>query len=66
MLLRAVPARRDERDETKWHLAEPVSFDVRQVESAVLRFIDGTSEAVPHSAFPAGVAVNVLFVSRGS
>ena len=48
---------------TKWNLAEPVSFDDRRVETAVMRHIDGTSQPVPPSMFPSSVPVNTLFLS---
>jgi hypothetical protein len=50
-LARSIPATQDERDATKWNLAAAVSFDDREVESAVFRFGDGTSQAVPPSMF---------------
>jgi len=50
-LIRNVAVSQDEQDATKWHLAEPVALGANQIESAVLRFGDGTSHAVEPSLF---------------
>jgi hypothetical protein len=38
LIVRSIPASQDKHDTTKWILAEPVSFDDREVETAVFRF----------------------------
>jgi hypothetical protein len=62
-LVRSIPATQDNHDATKWILAERVSFDTREVETAVFRFGDGTSQPVPPSMFPSSVPINTLFLS---
>ena len=39
----------EERDATKWHLAESVALDGRDAERGVIRFGDGTSEPLAGS-----------------
>lgn len=63
LLLRSIPATQDERDATKWILAESVSFDDREVETAVFRFGHGTSQTVAPSMFPSSVPINTLFLT---
>jgi hypothetical protein len=61
--VRSIPATQDEHDGTKWILAEPVSFDDREVETAVFRFGDGTSQPVPPSMFPSSAPINTVHLS---
>ena len=63
MVVRSIAATQDEHDATKWTLDEPVSFDDRDVETAVFRFGDGTSQPVPPSTFPSSAPINTLFLS---
>ena len=60
-LIRSVAVSQDEQDATKWHLAEPIALGVNEIESAVMRFGDGTSHAVEPSLFPTRVRINTLF-----
>ena len=53
----------NEQDATKLHLAEAVALGANQIESAVLRFGDGTSQPVDPSLFPTSVAINTLFIA---
>ena len=62
-LIRSVAVSQDEEDATKWHLAEAVALGANQIESAVLRFGDGTSLAVEPSLFPTSVRINTLFIA---
>jgi hypothetical protein len=62
-LIRSVAVSQDEQNATKWHLAEPVALGANQIESAVLRFGDGTSLAVEPSLFPTSVRINTLFIA---
>lgn len=63
LLVRSIAATKDERDPTKWILAEHVSFGDRRVETAVMRLGDGTSLQVAPSVFPSSVPINVLFLN---
>ena len=62
-LIRSVEVRQDEQVATKWHLAEAVALGANQIESALLRFGDGTSQAVEPSLFPTSVRINTLFIA---
>ena len=62
-LIRSVVVMREEQDATKWHLAEAVALGANQIESAVLRFDDGTRHAVEPSLFPTSVRINTLFIA---
>ena len=61
--IRSVEVRQDEQDATKWHLAEPVALGANQIESAVLRFGDGSNHRIEPSLFPTSVRINTLFVA---
>jgi hypothetical protein len=63
LLIRSVAVRQDEQDATKWHLAEGVALGANQIESAMLRFGDGTSHSVDPSLFPTSVRINTLFIA---
>jgi hypothetical protein len=62
-LIRSISVGQDEKDATRWHLAEAVALGANQIESAVLRFGDGTSHAVEPSLFPTSVAISTLFIA---
>jgi hypothetical protein len=63
LLIRSVAVTQDEREATKWHLADPVALGANQIESAALRFSDGTSHSVEPSLFPTSVRINTLFIA---
>ena len=61
-MVRQVVMRRDERDPSKWHLAEDVALGGRHAETAVVRLGDGTSEPLPPSMFASTVPINTIFL----
>jgi len=61
-LVRGVPMTRDERDASKWRLAEDVALGGLRAETGVVRFGDGTSEALPASIFASTAPINTIFL----
>lgn len=61
-MVRQVAMRRDERDPSKWHLAENVAFGGLHAETAVVRFGDSTSEPLPASMFASTTPINTIFL----
>ena len=61
-LVRIVAMTRDERDATKWHLAESISLGGPNAESAVIRFGDGTSQRLARSMFASTAPINTIFL----
>jgi hypothetical protein len=61
-LVRSVVMTRDERDPSKWHLAEHVALGGPHAETAVIRFRDGTSAPLPQSTFSRSVPINTIFL----
>jgi hypothetical protein len=53
---------RDDRDPSKWHLAEDVSLGGHYAETAVVLFGDGTSEPLPASMFASSAPINTIFL----
>jgi hypothetical protein len=61
-LVRSVAMVRDERDATKWHLAESVVLNGHGAERGVIRFGDGTSEPLAGSLSGSAAPMNTLFL----
>ena len=61
-MVRQVAMTRDERDPSKWHLAEDVALGGLHAETAVVRFGDGTSDPLPASMFASSAPINTIFL----
>jgi hypothetical protein len=61
-LVRTIAMTRDEHDQTKWLLAESIVLGRRDAETAVARFADGTSSALPPSMFASSEPINTIFL----
>ena len=59
-MVRQVAMTRDQRNASKWHLAESVALGGLHAATAVVRFGDGTSESLPASMFASTAPIKTL------